>query len=298
MLFRKKAKEVTKIGIAFGGGGARGLAHIGAIKAFEENGINFDVVAGTSVGSLIGAFYAEGFTSKEMLDIANSVKVKDIRTSKIFFMPSKTDGIENLIIKYLGDKKIEDLKKPFTAVAVDMITGTEIHISKGNLSKAIAGSCSVPGFFNYVDFEKYRLHDGGLQNTIPADVLRNDGCKYVISIDVNPTRGSGTDSTKLLDMISASIGIMMKSNAVKGKLFSDITIEPNLQKFKSTSLEGADEMVQIGYEATMAVMPQIKLLLGLETIGIKPRRFRDLFKFNKKKLLKESKETTIQEKIK
>jgi len=111
-MFKKKEKTQNRIGIAFGGGGARGLAHIGAIRAFEENGINFDVIAGTSVGSLVGAMYAQGIKSEQMLEIAKTLKVKDIRTSKIFFMPSKTDGIEGLVKRVLGDINIEDLAKP------------------------------------------------------------------------------------------------------------------------------------------------------------------------------------------
>lgn len=288
--FFKKKKKI-KLGIAFGGGGARGFAHLGAIKAFEENNIEFDVVAGTSVGSIIGALYANGMKADEMIEIGLNLKTKDIKTSKVFFMPSKTEGIENLIKNAVGDIDITELKKPFTAVAVDIISGKEIHITKGNLAKACAGSCAIPGFFNYVEFDKYRLLDGGLQNTIPADVLRNEGCNFVVSIDVNPTRGQGTESTKLLDMLSASLGIVMKSNAVKGKLFSDVFIQTNTQNFKSTSLDGGKEMIQIGYDAAMKAMPQIKLLLGLE----KEKKSKKMFSRNKNKILKEEKNNSINE---
>lgn len=287
--FKKKKKN--KLGIAFGGGGARGFAHLGAIKAFEEHGIEFDVVAGTSVGSIVGALYANGMSADEMIKIALNLKTKDIKTSKVFFMPSKTDGLENLIKNAVGDIDITDLKKPFTAVAVDIISGKEIHITKGNLAKACAGSCAVPGVFNFVEFDKYRLHDGGLQNTIPADVLRNEGCNFVVSIDVNPTRGQGTESTKLIDILGASLGIVMKSNAVKGKLFSDVVIQTNTQNFKSTSLGGGEEMIKIGYDATIKAIPQIKLLLGIE----KENKSKKMFSKNKNKILKEEIKNSINE---
>ena len=99
-LLRKKPKRVA---LVLGGGATRGLAHIGVIKALEENNISFDYVAGTSVGSLVGAFYAAGLTSDEMIKIAKGLKVKDIRSSIIPLVPSKTDGIKNLIINNLGD---------------------------------------------------------------------------------------------------------------------------------------------------------------------------------------------------
>ena len=124
-LFNKK----PKIGVAFGGGGARGLSHIGVIKAFEEFGLEFDYVVGTSVGSIMGAAYANGMTSQQIYDIAKKLKVKDIRTSKLFFMPSKTDGLESLMIETFGDINIEDLKKPYSAIAVDIKSTKELCIS-------------------------------------------------------------------------------------------------------------------------------------------------------------------------
>ena len=98
------------------------MSHIGVIKAFEEFGLEFDYVAGTSVGSIIGAAYANGMTSKQLYEIAKSLKVKDIRTSKLFFVPSKTEGLENLMTETFGNIEIENLKKPFSAVAVDIKT--------------------------------------------------------------------------------------------------------------------------------------------------------------------------------
>lgn len=292
--FKQKQQKKFKMGIAFGGGGAKGFAHIGAIKAFEEAGITFDEVAGTSVGSIAGALYAFGLSSDEMLAKAKQVKESDIRNSHLFFVPSKTEGIENFIKSAIGDAHFEDLKKPFTAVAVDLISAKEVHLTKGSVAKAVAGSCAVPAIFNPVEFGDYRLADGGLQNTIPADVLRNNGCKYVISIDCNPTRGNGTNSTKLVDIIFASIRIMMKSNAVKGKLYSDICINVDTSKYKSTSLTGADEMVKAGYEATKKLIPKIKELIGEK--NEEKFSFARLFKRNKKDALKNQQENYAEKK--
>lgn len=288
---KKKIKSnKCKIGIAFGGGGTRGLAHIGVLKAFEENGIVFDEIAGTSAGSIISALYAYGVTTDEMYKMAKNLDAGEIRNSKIPFVPSKSDGLINIIKNNIGDVHFEDMKKSLTVVAVDMYTGQEVHIREGNVAKAVAGSCSVPVIFRPVEFEKYLLADGGLQNNIPADVVRNMGCKYVISVDVNPTRGTGTKSTKLVDQISACIGIAIKANCVKGELFSDIMIKPNLSKFKNTSLDGLDEMIEIGYQETMKMMPEIKRLLRVD----KPRRFLKFFNKNKQKILNKSKLESVE----
>ncbi len=252
-MFKKK----IKVGVAFGGGGARGMSHIGVIKAFEEFGIEFDYVCGTSVGSLIGAAYANGLSSKEIYDIAKKLKVKDIRTSKLFFMPSKTDGIESLLTGLFGDINIEDLKKPYSAVAVDIKTTKEVCISHGNLAKAVAGSCCVPGIFQPVEFGERLLCDGGLQNTIPANIPRYFDCDFVIAVDCNSTRTYGTDSTKVLDVLGCAIRVLMKSNAVKGYVCADVTIATDNKRFKSTKLEGIDEMVEEGYKNAIDLMPEI-----------------------------------------
>lgn len=254
-----------KIGLALGGGAARGLAHIGVIKAFEEAGISFDFVAGTSVGSLIGAFYCAGKTSSEMIDIVKNIKEKDIRTSKIIISPSKTEGLQNLVRNNLGDIDIEDLKIPFAPVAVDLKTTNEIAFRHGNLSKAVAGSCAVPGVFVPVEFEDKLLADGGLQNTVPADIPKLFGCDYVIAVDVNSSRSYGTESTKLLDVLFASIRILMKNIPTKGYNHSDFMITPDLKRFKSTKLEGYDEMIEEGYRCTKKAIPQI-----LEIFAKKP----------------------------
>ena len=257
----------VRVGLALGGGATRGIAHIGALKAFDENGINFDMIAGTSAGSLVGCMYAGGKTPDEIIALAKSLKVKDIRKSK-FFMPSKTDGIQELVIENLGDIDIKDLKIPFCAVAVDLITSQEIVFSKGNLAKIVAGSCAVPGVFVPVEYEDMHLSDGGLQNNIPSDVPRYFGCDYVIAVDVNSTRGGGTFSLKVLDVLSATIGIMSKSNSIKGYINADYVVKPSMKKFKSTKVDEAEEMFMEGYLATIDAIPKI-----MKIISKKPNKY-------------------------
>lgn len=260
-----KNKKV-KIGLALGGGGARGIAHIGVLKAFEENGITFDYVSGTSAGSIVGAMYAFGKTADEMLQIAHSLRVKDIRRSK-FFMPSKTDGIQGLLKDNLGDVDISSAKIPFAAVAVDLISSREIAFTRGNLAKIVSGSCAVPGVFVPVEYEDMHLSDGGLQNNIPSDVPRHFGCDYVVAVDVNSTRGYGTSSLKVLDVLLATIRIMTKSNCTKGYLNADIVVAPSMKEYKSTKIDEVDAMFAEGYQAGIEAVPKI-----LELISKKPKK--------------------------
>lgn len=272
---RLLSKKPKRVALVLGGGATRGLAHIGVIKALEENNISFDYVAGTSVGSLVGAFYAAGLTSDEMIKIAKGLKVKDIRSSIIPLVPSKTDGIKNLIINNLGDIDISQLKRHFCAVAVDIRSGNEIDFTSGNLANIVAGSCSVPGVFQPVKYGDYLLHDGGLANNIPSNVPKIVfDCDKVVAIDVNSTRGQGTESDKFFDTLLASMRIMMKSNSLKGYLNGDIVIQPDLKRFKSTKLDFVDEMIMEGYNAAIFEMDSIKNLINGKVIKEKIRKFK------------------------
>ena len=271
-LFRHKK---IRLGIAFGGGGARGIAHIGVIKAFEELGLDFDIVCGTSAGAIVGALYSAGFTYQQIKDLAMSLRTKDIKTSKLFFMPSKASTISTILKKAFGkDLTFEELKKQFCAVAVDIRTGNEIDFMSGEISPAVAGSCAVPGVFVPVSHNGMYLVDGGLKNNVPADIARKMGADVVIAIDVNHGRGRGTDSTKLLSVLGSTIGVLMR-DAVKAKLsFADIVLEPELTKFPSTKLQNIEEMIQIGYDTVMENVDKIAPLVSKKI----PRRKKKLWK--------------------
>lgn len=290
----KKTTDITppsvpthklKLGLALSGGGTRGVAYIGVFRAFEEAGIKFDYVAGTSAGSLLGAAYCAGLSSKEIEEITTNIKAKDILTNKISFMPSKTEKMEIFIKQALKNKTFEDFSIPFTAVAVDIIKGEELHITTGDIGKAIAGSCAFPGAFNPVDFGEKRLLDGGLMNNIPADVVREMGADIVLAVDLNPTRGYGTDSTKYLEVMKAALRILMKSNSVNGYLYSDYVLKLDLSDFKQTKLEGVKEMIDLAYNITKQEIPNILKVLGMpnsdETIRQTTRRIKAMQKHTK-----------------
>lgn len=260
-MFKIFKKKKRKIGLCLGGGGTRGFAHLGALKAFQEYGIKFDEVAGTSVGSIVGAMYCAGMTFDEIYTLSKGLVPKDIRKSKFGFMPSATDGLQEFIKNSVKFEKLEDLPTKLWVVAVDLNSGKEYDFEHGALVPIVAGSCAVPAIFQPVEYKDYRLIDGGVMNNIPANLLKESGCDVVITIDVNSTRGGGTKSTKTIDCLMASFGIMMKNNSKAGYTFSDIVIQPDIKKFKSTKVDGADEMIEEGYEEAIRLMPQILNLI-------------------------------------
>lgn len=255
--FRKK----HKIGLCLSGGGTKGFSYIGAFKAFEEHSITFDMVAGTSVGSLFGALYASGFTSSQMAKIATNVKTSDFRKSKLGFLPSKMDTMAENLNAVLPIKRMEELKIPYFAVACNLRTGKEVRLNEGNLITAITGSCAIPGVFYPVKHKDMLLIDGGVVNNIPVDVLKENGCDIVVTIDCNSTRGGGTSSDSLITQFITSIGITMVNNSKKGLELSDVIIKPDTKRFNSLKINNVNQLIEAGYIATKEAIEEIENML-------------------------------------
>jgi len=265
---RKKIDEIrknkkVKLGIAFGGGGARGVALIGVVKALEELGVTVDYISGTSVGAIIGSALAYGKNSAYMQDVVKSIRMKDIRNSKFIWKPSYAKNIENLLLKiFEKDVMFSELKIPFTAVCTDLSSGKEARISAGSVAKAVSGSCAVPGIFTPVEFGEMMLVDGMLKNNVPADVVRNMGANVVIAIDLHENRGAGTVSTKLFPILSSSLGVLLQSNVEQKLKYADLIITPDLDKYSSTKIGDIDEMINIGYNSVMKKKDEMVVLLS------------------------------------
>ena len=179
-----------QIALVLGGGGARGLAHIGVIKALEENNIPIELITGTSIGALIGGLYASGKDVKTMGNIVS--EVDKIMVAKILmpklFAPGFIDNkkVIDFIKELVGDVKIENLKIPFAAVATDLITGEEVIFDKGLLTDAIMASIAIPTIFQPVFLNDRYLIDGGLSNPLPISVAKEMGAYKIIAANVSP----------------------------------------------------------------------------------------------------------------
>ncbi|MBR2974324.1 MAG: patatin-like phospholipase family protein [Clostridia bacterium] len=259
----KNRRNKQKIGLALSGGGARGFAHLGALMAFADNGIAFDCVAGTSVGSLFASAYALGLPLDQVQSFCNTVKDKDLVT-RWLKVGSPSSNIQRLADKLFDGATFQETQIPCACVAVDLVSGSEVVLNTGSLAKACSASCAVPLVFTPVETDGMVLVDGGIANNIPADVCRQMGAEIVIAVDLNHTRGEGTASSKLVDRMGAVWRVMSASTAYKGQINSDLVISPELRIFKSTTIADVDRMVNEGYRATIAKMDEIKYLLNIK----------------------------------
>jgi len=179
----------AKIGYALGGGGARGLSHIGVMKVLEEHGIYPDVIAGTSMGALVGALYASGLRAGDIeralrLDLRRLAMLADVRLSLSGLVQGKR--VTSALKSFLGDLDFSDLKIPFACVATDIVSGQQVVMRTGPVISAVRASISVPGLFTPVKVRGRYLVDGGLVNMVPVSTCRDMGAEYVVGVNVIP----------------------------------------------------------------------------------------------------------------
>ena len=251
-LFSRKKERKLKIGIALGSGGAKGFAHIGALKAFEENGIEFDVVAGTSIGSVVGAFYSAGYSATDIIELLSRIDFGEIKN--VFMMRMDTFGMFKVVDREIGSLNIEELKKPFMAVATHLESGYEHVFKSGSVASALCASSSIPPFFKPVVIDNERYVDGAYTNALPADLVKEMGADYVVGIDL-----STTDSKSgLLAKLFPSYKSKVENPYEKGYANSDVILHPDLNEFNSVAFWHGAKMYDIGYQHALSFIPKIK----------------------------------------
>ncbi len=247
-----------RIGLARGGGAAKGFAHIGVIKMLEANGIKADVVAGTSAGSVVGALYASGMDVFAMQQKAVALDESSILAVKLFgggLIEGK--ALQDYVNRQVGGQPIEKLKKPFAAVATRLETGDRIVFVRGNTGQAVRASSSVPGVFEPVKIGARSYVDGGVVSPVPVDAARQLGADLVIAVDIS-TKASGTAPGSLAGIVNQSIAIMGQTLGRQELARADVVIRPQVNDIGPASFELRNNAILQGERAALAAMPQIK----------------------------------------
>ena len=251
-----------KPGLALGSGGAKGMAHLGVLRALEEEGITFSYVTGTSIGSIVGALYAKGYTSSDMVGIVESLSRKEFSRGLNPFADSAY--AEKLLSRYLeGD--FTTLSLPFAACATDGETGEGVILNSGKLARALAASSAMPPFFRAVEIDGKKLYDGAFTNAMPSDVCKEMGANFVLGVDLSafetPSEEKGKFSRLLGTAISRFTPVRYKPDCKsRGIENSDFILRPNLKGFHATdvSKEAMSRMYELGYEEAKSNMEALK----------------------------------------
>ncbi len=259
-LFKRSDKGKTNIGIALSGGSARGLAHIGVLKALHENNIEPQIISGTSMGALVGVLYASGLRPEEIQEIVNKEPiVKMVRPAWNQNGLFKMNKIRELLEKHLEKDDFSVLKKPFYLSVSNINKGENEVISEGALFDYILASCAVPVIFAPQVINKNTYIDGGLFNNLPAGAIRNK-CKSLIGVHVNYI-GTVDTFEGITSVAERVFSLAIGENVKKSMKMCDILIEPSeLHDFSFWDYNKADKIIKVGYDFTLDIIKQGKLI--------------------------------------
>ncbi|MCF2516582.1 patatin-like phospholipase family protein [Dyadobacter sp. CY351] len=248
-----------KVGLVLSGGGARGIAHIGAIKALMEHGIRPDVISGTSSGAFIGAMLAHGYTPDEIIEMI-------IQTS---FYPYIRFGfgangllhmnkLEAVLRKYIPENTFESLKIPLVVTATDIVSGEELQFRNGELAIPVLASCCIPGLFSPIRFQGRELVDGGVLNNLPVEPIMEEA-DFIIGIHCNPFT-LDKPLKKTTELVYRSLILAMHSKTKERFRKCNLLIEPpELSKFSIFDFRKAGQLFDVGYGYTKRLLEETEL---------------------------------------
>jgi len=267
-----------KVALVLGGGGARGLAHIGILKVFEREELKIDRVGGTSMGAVIGAAYSLGIPTSIMEKRATTIAWTDLFDPTL---PSKglIEGmkLQHVIDDLLENKTFLDAVTPLAVVTTDIEKAEEVVYTSGPLAKLVRASCSWPGIFNPVKHENRLLVDGGIKNSVPVSIAKSLGADFIIACDVGFCVTKDREIANILRILLQSFQIMGEELNTYQSKQADIIIEPGLKDIDQAAFDKSAEIIRMGHEAAEKELPVLQKRLGL-----KKRRFR--FQFINKKI--------------
>jgi NTE family protein len=268
-----------KIGLALGGGFARGIAHIGVLRVLEEHEIPIDFIAGTSVGALIAATYASGTSLEEMERQGYDTRFHDFGRWTLSRMGmASNDRLERYLHKFTPAEFFSQMKIPLSIVATDLMTGQSVHFTDGEIGPALRASCAYPGLFLPVEFNGRILVDGFLTETVPAEAAREMGADVVIGVHLEPgLLGSPPQNT--IEVISRSFSIIQTAAAQLWHTDVDVLIEPEVHHIQWDEFVKTPLLVAAGEAATRAALPKIRAALASDPTTL-PRARRNAHKID------------------
>ena len=250
------AQAKQRVGVVLSGGGALGYAHIGALQALYEQGIEVDCVAGSSMGALVGVMYAQGITPQEIHDIILKEKYNDRKRILHFSGRIKKSlgfashaNVRKTLLHYVPDS-FEELSKRFFVCVADITTSEERVISSGgNLVDYVLASSSIPGVFEAMEIDGHFYVDGGVLNNLPAREIRKE-CDVLIGIDVHPDKSHAPMIENILDVTMATLHALMQNNSAEGRGLCDYLVEPRAnEQYRAFDFDNFEDIYRIGYEA-------------------------------------------------
>ena len=260
------ANNDLKVGLALGSGGARGFAHLGVLERLEEENIEIDCIAGTSMGSLIGGVYACGAPLKYLKGLAEEIdwnKITDVTFPRLGLI--KGDKLLSLLKLLTKEKNFSSLPVSFAAICCDIEKGEKVVIDEGSVARAIRASCSIPGVFLPYEYGERRLVDGAIVNRVPAFTVKEMGADVIIAVDLGVEKVNSSVNN-IFDVIINTFNIMQMECYNRNNLNADIIIEPELKGITTYDLDKAERAIKAGYRAADESMEKINMFFQEEIL--------------------------------
>ena len=251
------------IGLALGGGFARGFAHLGVLQVLEQNHIPISHIAGTSVGSILGAAYASGAPLARIIATCRTLRFRDIarwRVSRLGLASNQRLG--GLIERVFEARQFEDLRIPMAVVATDLANGDPVVFTHGNLVDAIRASCAFPGLFQPVEIGTRCLADGGLVAPVPTLAARELGAAHVVGVSVGMQDGYRGAPSNIFQVVSRAVSAAQKHQHEVWERHADLVLRPDVQSLAWDDFDRAEEAIEAGAAAARRALPRIQKLLG------------------------------------
>jgi NTE family protein len=261
----QETKRPPRIALVLGAGASRGFAHVGVIRALEQEKIPIHMIVGTSVGSLIGALYASDPNSFNLEWLSFTIDKDDIFDYSIVYSkmgPVQGDRLEKFVQNKVKVKNMEQMKIPFYAVATDLREGKTWVFEKGSVAKAVRASCSIPGIFTPVEMNGRLYVDGSVTDSLPVDIARAKGADIVIAVDISKPNNLKAQYNSLVDVILQSIDIMGRELVLYKSRGYDVLIEPSVGDVDLTDFSQKKRLMDAGIQAAKQAMPKIKQIIA------------------------------------
>jgi len=267
------------VGLALGGGFARGFAHLGVLKIFQKYDIKVSHIAGSSVGSILGAAYASGAPLERIVEACRTLRFRDIarwRVSRLGL--ASNQRLAQLMDRVFGSCQFEDLKIPLAVVATDLSSGEPVIFTQGNLVDAIRASCAFPGLFEPVQIGTRCLADGGLVAPVPTHAARFVGAQMVVGVSVGMQDGHRGAPTNIFQVVSRAVSAAQKHQLEVWERHADLVLRPDVQFLAWDDFARADEAIEAGAAAALRALPRIENLLEKKAEAEMPAEARQVLR--------------------
>jgi len=260
--FGEKPRLRPGVGLALGGGFARGYAHLGVLRVFEEHQVPVACISGSSIGSILAAAYASGAPLADIIARCREIRFRDFARWRVSrFGLASNERLGALVQRFFDSRQFEDLAIPTAIVATDLGTGDPVVFTQGSLAEAIRASCAFPGLFEPVQIGTRHLADGGLVAPVPTRAARQLGAEIVIGISVGLHDGERSAPNNIFQVVSRAVSAAQKNQLEVWERHANLVLRPSLQGLAWDDFERIDESMEAGATAALSALPHIKKLL-------------------------------------